>query len=66
MRNLWMLVSKDKYELPLMVCDSVAELARRTGSTQNNIYSAISKGKKRGNRCQYVKVTINEEENDDR
>lgn len=66
MRNLWMLVSKDKYELPLMVCDSVAELARRVGRQPVNIYSAISKGKKRGYRCQYVKVTIDEEENDDR
>lgn len=62
MKYLWMKVSMDKYELPLIVCDSVAELARRTGSTQNNIYSTISKAKSRGTRCKYVKVAIDEEE----
>lgn len=62
MKYLWMKVSMDKYELPLIVCDSAAELARRIGVPQVNIRSAISKAKRRGYRCKYVKVAIDEEE----
>lgn len=62
MKYLWMMVSMDKYELPLIVCDSAAELARRIGVPQVNIRSAISKAKNRGYRCKYVKVAIDEEE----
>lgn len=62
MKYLWMKVSMDKYELPLIVCDSAAELARRIGVPQVNIRSAISKAKSRGYRCKYVKVAIDEEE----
>ena len=62
MKYLWMKVSMDKYELPLIVCDSAAELARRIGVPTVNIRSAISKAKKRGHRCRYVRVVIDEED----
>ena len=42
-----MMVTQDKYELPLAVADSVEELARITGAKTNNIYSALSHQKNR-------------------
>lgn len=56
-----MLVSSDKYELPMIVCDSVIELAKKVGRTPDEIYSAMSRAKKRGGRCRYVKVEVEDE-----
>ena len=58
-----MLVTSDKYELPLVVEDSAGLLARRLGVKPNNIMSAISKARNRKGRCKFVKVVI--EDNDD-
>lgn len=44
--TLYMKVSNDKYELPLAVADTGAELARMVGTTRGVVYSAISKGYK--------------------
>lgn len=44
MSKLYMEITQDQYALPVCVCDTVAELARKTGLTQNNIKSQISKG----------------------
>lgn len=38
----WLLVTTDEYELPLMVCDTVRELAERCNTTEGTIYSTIS------------------------
>lgn len=46
-KYLWLLVTKDKYELPLAVADTANELARMTGTTKNNIVSQISRGNKK-------------------
>ena len=40
---LYMVVTSDEYELPLMVCDSARELAEKTGTTKNNVISCIYK-----------------------
>ena len=53
---LYMLVTEDKFELPLVVEDSAAKLARKIGVDVNLIYSAISKANKRGGKSKYVKV----------
>ena len=37
-----MMVTEDKYELPLVVADSLSELARLTGTDSHTIASAIS------------------------
>ena len=62
-RTLWMMVSSDKYELPLIVCDSAAELSRIVGVTENTIYSQISRVKA-GKRkfCHFVKVRVDIDE----
>lgn len=40
--TLYMKVTKDEYELPLMVEDSLDEFARRLGTTKGSILSALS------------------------
>lgn len=54
--NLYMLVSDDEYEFPLIICDSCKELAQKIGKTENQIRSAISHSKN-NNHCIYRKVT---------
>lgn len=61
-RSLYLLVSSDKYELPLAVADTTRELSALIGVREDAIRSAMSKARKRGNRCRYVKVVIEEEE----
>ena len=60
--TLWMEVTMDDLELPLVVAGSAEELARKNGKTTNNIYSAISKAKTRGYRSRYVKVEVEDGE----
>lgn len=38
----WLVVTQDKYELPLVVAESVQELAEHERVSVNTIYSAIS------------------------
>ena len=53
---LYMLVTNDEYELPIVVADSVSELARILKIPPNRIQSAISHAKKKGHKSIYVKV----------
>lgn len=41
--TLWMKVTKDDYELPLIVCSTLTELANRCGVSKGDISQAISK-----------------------
>ena len=41
--KLYMKVTNDKYELPLAVADSIADLARMTGIKPESLYSIISR-----------------------
>ena len=56
--KLYMMVTKDRYELPLCVADSLDELAVMVDSTKNSIASAISHAKQKGRKCKYVKVEV--------
>ena len=60
-REIFMLITTDRYELPVAVADTVKELAFLIGVSENNIRSAMSKAKKRGTRCRYVRVVVEEE-----
>ena len=42
---LYMAVTPDEYELPLMVTNNIQELAKKYKTTSNNILSSISKNK---------------------
>lgn len=58
---IWMMVSRDKYEHPIVVADTVEELAELCGVKVSSIRSYMSHAKKTGGRCKYIKV----EEGDD-
>jgi hypothetical protein len=58
---VWMKVTNDKYELPVLVADSAPELAKMLGCSPNNIYSSLSHAKHRRQNTTYRKVLINEE-----
>ena len=59
---LWMEVSKDQYELPIHIADTAKELAELAGAKNAvTIISTISHANKRGSRCKYVRVPIEEE-----
>ena len=40
-KYLWLCVEADKYELPLAVADSSAELARKCGTTKHNVEAQV-------------------------
>lgn len=57
MRYLYLLVSSDKYELPLAVADSSEELAEMLGVRRNTIDSIICHARDgRRKRSKYCKV----------
>lgn len=47
-KYLYLLVTKDKYELPIMVEDSPTELARKCGVTTSAIISNAAKAERGG------------------
>lgn len=60
--TVWLYVTNDKYELPLAVADSLSILARKLGVSTNTIHSAMSHCRKKGYKCRYVKVVIDDKE----
>lgn len=59
--TVYMLISLDQYELPMMVCDTATELARQLRLSRSAVCSAIRNAQLRGVRCRYVKVDIEED-----
>ena len=60
-KRLYLKVTEDKYELPLIVCDSVHELAKREGKNDSNISSQISRNIRLGVKSKYTRVEIDDE-----
>lgn len=60
--QLYLWVTKDKYQLPIAVCDTAEELAKVVGITARGIYSAVSLKWKNS---AYVKVEYSGEEDED-
>lgn len=60
--KVYMMVTKDEYELPLAVADSAKELAEITGRSVNTIRSAICHFKRRGGFSIYRKVEVEDDE----
>jgi hypothetical protein len=57
--KLYMAVTLDKYELPIAVSETVAELARMVGVNEASIWHAMSYAKKKNfKRRKYVKVEV--------
>lgn len=63
-RYIWMLVTMDRLRLPIALFDRAEDLARHCGVSVNAIYSGVSHAKERGHRSKYVKVEIEEEDDD--
>lgn len=57
--TLYMMVTNDKYELPLIVSKSVDDIARFAGVSKKTIYSAIFKVE-HGNRqrSSYIRINV--------
>lgn len=56
MDHVFMMVTKDKYELPLAVADTRKELGRMIGVSPITIANSISRARKNGCKSQYVRV----------
>ena len=61
LKPLYLLVTKDKYQLPLAVADSAAELARIIGVKQSTIVKSITHRRK----SQYIRVYVDMDELDE-
>lgn len=57
-RYVYVWVDNTDFELPLCVCDSVEELADKTGDSVANINDLISKAEKRQGKSKYIRVRI--------
>ena len=62
METLYMKVTKDEYELPIAVADSIVELAKMLGVKKEHIYDSMKHAKSRGHRTPFVKVEIGKEQ----
>lgn len=65
MNCVYMEVSKDEYELPIAIADTLSELSAITGETKNNINSSIchgnsKKGKGKNSYSRFVKVVFDD------
>ena len=58
--KLYLLVTQDKLELPLIVADSLDELAEKCHCTKNAITTGISY-KKNGGKSRFVKVVVEDD-----
>lgn len=59
-KYLWLAVTADEYELPLVVADSAEELGAKFGVKANTVISAIARGYNgRENGYKYVRVLNN-------
>ena len=61
-KKLYLYVSDDEYELPLVVEETATELARKTGKTPDAVYSGISHEMHGGPHSRFKKVEVEEDE----
>jgi hypothetical protein len=60
--EIWIKVTRDKYELPVAVADSVQELSAMTGHSVQTIRSIISRQKHgRIKFSQFIRIPVEEE-----
>lgn len=56
---VWMEVTKDKYELPVLIADTGAELARLAGTSYGNVLKATHRKPKKHSR--FIRVEVEED-----
>lgn len=59
---LYMKVTKDEYELPVAVADSIIELSAMLDIKPQSIYDSMKHVKTRGSWSPYIKVIIDKED----
>ena len=65
-KYLWLAVSVDEYELPLMVADTAEELGKAYGLGKNAVCDAVIKGNSgRISGRKFVKVSVSDSCNDE-
>lgn len=64
MSVLYMKVSRDKYELPEAVADTIVGLSKLLGVKPNTVDHYFYLQRKYGMNCGYVKVIIDDEEDE--
>lgn len=57
-KMVWMEVDLKNKELPIRIADTAAELARMSGTTENNVKSAAAQAKYGRSRHRFLKVWI--------
>lgn len=63
---VWMLVTQDRYSLPLLICDTGRELAKACGVKPNTVFHHISlheSGRLKGY-PKYIRVVLEKGESD--
>lgn len=61
---VWMEVTRDKYELPIVIADTARDLSRKCGATISTIKSSASRahtGNHKGRVCPYRSILIEDE-----
>lgn len=61
-KYLYMKITRDEYELPVAVADSVIELAKMLGVKPNTISRSLSRQKKHERKSCYKRIEITEDE----
>lgn len=56
MKYIYMMVTRDKYELPLAVADTKKELADLLGVSPITIANSIARSRRWGHKSKYVRV----------
>lgn len=62
--TIWMEVDLNNKELPIRIADRARDLARMKGIDPKGVSNAYSRAKCRGTKCRYVKVEIEEDDDD--
>lgn len=62
--TVYMMVTHDKYELPLAIADSAEELARIVGATKIAVHSGASRNARHGVWSRYRRVVIPDDDED--
>lgn len=61
-RVVYMMITKDKFELPLAIADSAEELAKMVGVLPSGVYSGARNVQKGKRKSKYIRVLIDKGE----
>lgn len=62
MTTIWMKVTKDKYEFPIVIADTCTELADKSGVSISTVFKNMNRKRKNLNiPREYVKVEVDDD-----